>query len=182
MTLWSKEWIAFALETKGWKSEIAGADFDGFVSAVAKAMETPRHGVIVSGEYGCGKTSAMKALLSIPYWTAPTTFDLNRPGSVATLNYANYPASLDYIFNTSNAVLLDDLGAENVVNEYGVRRDYVGEFISRVHTNPNIRLFITTNLHGDELAERYSGRIVSRLKDLCVPYKFVGIDKREWEI
>ena len=182
MTLWSEDSISSFLEQGGWLSEVAGEDFNGYVSAVAKAMSLPRHGVIVSGEYGCGKTSAMNVLLSHPYWTAPSVFDLNNPDDVAKLNYADHPVAMDYIFNTSNAVLLDDLGAESVVNEYGVKRDYVSEFISRIHLNKNIRLFITTNLRGDELAERYSGRIVSRLKDLCVPYKFVGTDKREWEI
>ena len=77
-------------------------------------------------------------------------------------------------------VILDDLGAENIKNEYGVKRDIVGEFICRYHTKGKGRLFITTNLRGPELLDRYGGRVVDRLKQLCVPFHMKGKSKRQW--
>ena len=77
-------------------------------------------------------------------------------------------------------VILDDLGAENIKNEYGVKRDIVGEFICRYHTRGKGRLFITTNLRGPELLDKYGGRVVDRLKQLCVPFHMEGKSKRKW--
>ena len=42
------------------------------------------------------------------------------------------------------------------------------------------RLFVTTNLTGEELAERYTARLTSRLKELCIPLHLKGADKRKW--
>ena len=42
------------------------------------------------------------------------------------------------------------------------------------------RLFVTTNLTGEELAERYTVRLTSRLKDLTIPLHLTGGDKRQW--
>lgn len=178
--IWDKPETSRRLETVGWKESVAGDDFSLFVDAVVKAMATPNKGVIVSGDYGCGKTSAMKALLQHGEMFMNTIFDMNVPENVQYLDMSANASGMDYIFNQTNAVLIDDLGAESLINNYGIKRDLVGEFICRLHTRGGIRLFITTNLRGDEIADRYSGRVASRLKDLCVPVRFKGGDKREW--
>ena len=41
-------------------------------------------------------------------------------------------------------------------------------------------LIVTTNLTTAELDARYGGRVLSRLKDLCVPLRLNGCDKRKW--
>jgi len=77
-------------------------------------------------------------------------------------------------------VVLDDLGAECPRNEYGVKRDMVGEYIAAHHLRGNGRLFITTNLTAEQIYERYGGRVADRLKELCVPLAFKGKSKRQW--
>ena len=42
------------------------------------------------------------------------------------------------------------------------------------------RLFITTNLTGEQLLDRYGGRVVDRLKQMCVPVRMTGNSKRKW--
>ena len=42
------------------------------------------------------------------------------------------------------------------------------------------RLYVTTNLSGEEMVERYSSRVCSRLKELCNPLHLTGGDKRKW--
>ena len=78
-------------------------------------------------------------------------------------------------------VFLDDLGSESAASEYGVRRELAGEFIAAYHRMGEGRLYVTTNLSGEEMVERYSSRVCSRLKELCIPLHLTGADKRKWE-
>jgi len=161
----------------GFDREKAGQDFDTLVEAGVKAfsMTEPRRvGMIVTGDYGCGKTHFIKCLklkgLFVDLTISETVNWLDQRG-----DYSNGIEEL-----CERNIFLDDLGAENIKNEYGVKRDIVGEFICRYHTRGKGRLFITTNLRGNELIDRYGGRVVDRLKELCVPVRMTGKSKREW--
>ena len=69
------------------------------------------------------------------------------------------------------------------MSDYGVRLERAGDFIvawNELHRQ-GTRLIITTNLTTAELDGRYGGRVLSRLKDLCVPLRLNGGDKRRWE-
>jgi len=157
-----------------WTEEVAGEDFGIAVEAFLKANER-RIGLIVSGDYGCGKTSFIAA-------TGFVTRRINCtiPESVEGLKYSDYP---DYVSGLMDEnVLLDDIGAEYLTNDFGVKHDLIGDFICRYHLYGKRRLFITTNLRGPELLDRYGGRVLSRLKDLCYPVRFLGKDKRKWEL
>lgn len=169
--------IVEALNIHGWTSDIAGADYDKAVEGLVKAYRHPRLGMIVSGEYGCGKTSFFKAIMRKVNFTE---IDCTLPESVRVLDYNEHMDTVDYILNTS--VFIDDLGAENLVSNYGVKVDTIGDFICRYHLKGKKRLFITTNLRGEELLSRYGGRVFSRLKDLCIPVRFDGKDKRTWTL
>ena len=78
------------------------------------------------------------------------------------------------------SVILDDLGAESAVTDYGIKRELAAEFIVRYHREGGGRLFVTTNLKGEELAARYTARLTSRIKELCVYLPLKGADKRKW--
>ena len=77
-------------------------------------------------------------------------------------------------------MILDDLGAESAVTDYGIKRETAAEFVVRYHQRGGGRLFVTTNLTGEEIAERYTARLTSRIKELCVPLHLKGADKRKW--
>lgn len=167
--------IETSLLSSGWKREIAKGDYDKAVNSVVNALTTPNQGVIISGEYGCGKTSFFKSVLK-----NYTMVECTLPESVECLDYHTHADTVDYVLGTS--VFIDDLGAENLVSRYGVKTDIVGDFICRYHLKGQKRIFITTNLRGDELLARYGGRVFSRLKDLCIPVRFDGKDKRIWNL
>ena len=170
--------LAKIVESNGFNREVAGDDFIPLCNATSRAfgITTPRKvGLIVTGDYGCGKTFFIKCLrISNAYF-----IDLTLSETVGWLDqHGGYQASLDEMCNRN--IILDDLGAESIKNEYGVKRDIVGEFICRYHTKGKGRLFITTNLRGPELLDRYGGRVVDRLKQLCVPFHMNGKSKRKW--
>lgn len=167
--------IECSLKKMGWTREIAGRDYDSAIVGLVRALRRERLGMIISGEYGCGKTSFFKSALC-----NLTEIDCTLPESVGVLDYNTHSDTVDYMLGTS--VFIDDLGAENLVSNYGVKVDTVGDFICRYHMKGKKRLFITTNLRGDELLARYGGRVFSRLKDLCVPVRFEGKDKRVWKL
>ena len=165
------------LVNNGYDKVKAGEDFGLLLDATVKAFSitSPRKvGVIVTGDYGCGKTHFIKCLK-----LSGTFIDLTLSEAVEWIDQSGgYSSSINEICDGN--VFLDDLGAENIKNEYGVKRDIVGEFICRYHTQGKGRLFITTNLRGSELLDRYGGRVVDRLKQLCVPVRMTGKSKREW--
>lgn len=167
------------LESHGWTRQVAGdADFDAAVLAVGKMAETGK-GLVVSGEYGVGKT-ALAAVAVRAFGGSVFRVRLAVPDENARLtrHWQEYWAEDPYAQN----VWLDDLGAEPAVNEYGVRTERAADFIVAWHelNRPGTRLVVTTNLATAELDARYGGRVLSRLKDLCVPLRLVGEDKRKW--
>ena len=167
------------LEEHHWRRDIAGDhDFDAAIAALEKMLETGK-GLIVSGGYGAGKTSFCEVLCEVlkPY-VRRFNLALEPELEKLTPEYQEY-----FAFNPfEEHVFLDDLGSEKTVNEYGIRSEIAADFISKYHylKNPERRLIISTNLTTAELDERYGGRVLSRLKDLCVPLRFTGKDKRQW--
>ncbi len=165
------------LTQNGYDRSIAGEDYDALVDCAVKTFNItkPRRvGMIITGDYGCGKTHFLKCLK-----LSGTFIDLTLTETVEWIDqHGGYQSSLNELCEGN--VILDDLGAESIKNEYGVKRDIVGEFICRYHTRGKGRMFITTNLRGTELLDRYGGRVVDRLKQLCVPVRMTGKSKREW--
>jgi len=162
------------LEKRGWKRAIAGnKDFEAAVRAIILTYETGK-GLLVSGEYGVGKTALIKALVP------PDAFKVQLGISIEPLKkewqemWAENPLE--------KSVFLDDLGAEPRVNEYGVKLELAADFITFWHDRhaPGKRMLITTNYNSEEMDIRYGGRLTSRLKDLCVAVRLTGEDKRKW--
>lgn len=163
----------------GYDRNVVGeADHAALVNGTARAFgitEPRRVGVIITGKFGCGKTHFVRSL-AIPHCKF---VDMTLPDSVAYLkDNEDCRSEIENILNYN--VVIDDMGAENLLNVYGVKRNVVGEFICQYHRLGRGRLFITTNLSGAELLDRYDGRVVDRLKQLCVPIRMTGESKRRW--
>ena len=169
-----------ALEKHGFSKSIAGkADFNAAVKACEIMAASPNLGLIVSGKYGVGKTKLLNAIKSLMA-DKPAWINLGDPNDLECLTdeWMDYHCANFYKRN----VILDDLGAEKPVNEYGVRSEIVADFIIRYHLQGKGRIIISTNLNTVGIDDRYGGRFLSRLKDLCVPLRFTGNDKRNWSI
>ena len=61
---------------------------------------------------------------------------------------------------------------------YGTREDLVGRLIMDYHLRGRGRLFVTTNLTPDGLAELRDNRLISRLQGLCLGLNSQGGTKR----
>lgn len=172
------DYAARSLERSGWFESIAGSeDFAAAARAVAKLTLIPRKGLFVWGAFGCGKTSLLRALtkcIQSPYkWV--NLGDSEHAQYLDADNYPNWNKEA-----CEGNIILDDLGAEATISDYGVLHEYAGEFIVRYHLRGHDRLFVTTNLSGEELQKRYTMRVCSRLKELTIPLHLKGNDKRRF--
>lgn len=63
-------------------------------------------------------------------------------------------------------VVVDDIGCESKVNDFGTKRDYFMELVELCEEE-NRLLIATTNYTGEELREKYDDRTYSRLCGMC---------------
>jgi len=71
------------------------------------------------------------------------------------------------------ALLIDDIGTEFIVNDYGTKIDMVTDAINDAEHHSKL-LFLTSNLTKDELINKYGLRTFDRIKRLCKIVIFSG--------
>jgi len=167
------------------------ADFDKLVLAFANILSINGRGAVISGSVGCGKTMAIKAITR----TNSVTECFN---SVA-LNYLSMADQEHYhhdLIRKGEDLILDDIGSEDIVNNYGNKQNIIADFIcnwhayytDRLRKDHAKRLFITTNLpitSNDKgvvtLISKYGLRVVDRLAEICDFVEMTGTtNRRKW--
>lgn len=130
---------------------------------------------MLTGACGTGKTMLMKILRKM---ARVETFWINcaDDNSIEFL-VPEHNSMIDEYYNST--VFLDDLGADTIRNEYGVKKDIVGSFIEKYHRRGGTKLFITTNLSSQQLISKYGARIFDRLLEMCVVVRLDGTSKRQ---
>lgn len=79
---------------------------------------------------------------------------------------------------SKSIIVIDDVGTEGTVNEYGTKRDYFMELMELAEAKNKI-VVVTTNCNGDELRNKYDDRTYSRICGMCRPVVFDGDDFRK---
>jgi DNA replication protein DnaC len=165
----------------GWRMDVAGMDdFNAGVDAFLECVfSCPPKGLLISGASGVGKTAYAKAVLGAfmaHTVRKPLTLNLADPETLALIDYEREPDIVEEF--CSRSLILDDLGAERAQSNFGQPREIAAEFIMRYHAKGAGRLFVTTNLTGEELLARYQQRVLTRLTDMMHFVKFTGASKR----
>lgn len=138
---------------------------------VIKWMENPEgRGLLLVGKCGRGKTIILTGVLPILFYHR-----LNK--IVRPYRAEEIQAKVEEIAK-SWAIIIDELGVETQVNNYGEKSEGFNTIINSAE-NRIAPLFISTNLTAKEITERYGERTLDRLLRLCRVIKFTGESLRK---
>lgn len=130
-------------------------------------------GLLLYGAVGRGKTVIAKYILP-----AIIRAHVNRIPTVVSCSDPDDIAHKINSCKTNPIIVLDDIGCEMNVVDYGTRRNIVDETIANLSERGGL-LIATTNLDDKELFTRYGWRIVDRLRQLCRRVTFNGESLRK---
>lgn len=161
---------------------------DGFVAAekdqrrvlraVRSWFDSDFLGLFLCGPYGTGKTHlAVSALLTLRKHRNHGQFVSVQELLMEcrdSFRGGNGLSSVLKKYSDCDALLLDDLGAENSTD---FARETLGTLIDRAYRTGQL-LVVTSNFDLGELAGKLDARIADRLVEICLPIKFTGSSYR----
>lgn len=170
-------------------------DEDGFLG-LAKKMEIEnadiKKGILFCGNFGTGKTDLMRLFTK----NNRQTYYLRTTKKIAAdfSNSDDKKIPAEYLEPFKNAIndassmfqlisglCIDEIGAEQVKNNYGNKSNVIGDLIEeRYHSGyTGLLLHGTTNLSADELKEFYGERVTSRMRQIFNFIELPGTDRRK---
>jgi len=140
-----------------------------------------RKGILCVGPTGTYKTAFLKQLsVASGAWIVSAN-EIRRMYSQFKSTYDLRVKGDRYLERAPRELMIDDIGTESILNDFGNVADVVAEAID---TRYNLWLHeghlahFTTNLTMDEIEQRYDSRTRSRLSEMCVMVVFAGHDRR----
>jgi len=145
---------------------------------------TAKRGLMLLGGIGSGKTLLMRGMVDV-LWCFNIEARLV-PTYVLTENYGRdgmsalgrFQYSGHEIYPGSTTIILDDLGAEDIVSHYGQPINVVAEVLLRRYDNRALT-FGTSNLDQRTIRKFYGERVWSRMKEMFNFIELKGEDRRK---
>lgn len=147
-------------------------------------------GLLIMGNVGCGKTVILTALANVlrifPFYSQyDSRAETMQTNFIPVYKLVEGFTSSGYDIFTEglktkndsrtsllrNLIFIDDIGAENIVSNYGNTVNVVGEFIIRRY-DTKIKTFTTTNLDPKTLKSFYGDRVYSRMREM---FNFIAV-------
>jgi len=78
-------------------------------------------------------------------------------------------------------LIIDDLGNEPTAKRYGETREILDHVMSRRYAfwqDTGVKTYVTSNLTGQQLDDKYGRRVTDRLREMCFVVKFEGKSAR----
>lgn len=144
--------------------------------------EETDQGLILAGSIGTGKTHLMfsigRALARRGIWAIYKNFASVCVEMKDSWRRQESTSHIKELLQEANLLLLDDLGAEMRDNtDQGWVTEFVYDVVEKRY-NEMLPTVVATNLNMDDLAERYTERVASRLAEMSVPLWVEGYDYR----
>lgn len=141
------------------------------------------HGFALLGNVGTGKTLFCTQFLRTRLITAIQIVELyNEIGFNDAFRQRVHGVYRDAnVEKGPHSLVIDDLGAEPVGKRYGETREVLADVIAERYAywhKYEVRTFITANLTGQQIDERYGRRISDRIGELCTVIYFTGKSAR----
>lgn len=147
-------------------------------------------GILLCGNYGVGKTWLMKLFQK----NQRQVYHIHNAKEVADLYQSEGDESIqDYLQKHKNAfndpgvfyqqfaaLCIDDIGAEDKKNNYGNKRNVIGDIIEMRYHKQLMGIWFhgSTNLTSAQIKEYYGGRVISRLRETVNFIELGGNDRR----
>ena len=169
------------LECPSYSRSKAPADFDALIHAFTLAMGTQSAGVLIMGDTGNGKTTALCNLLPVTakraFFDCKLKFDCERLICDGDTKYLPF-------IEAGNNVILDDIGRDRVIIDYADKIDSIYDFVIAFYehgqkSKNGARFFGTTNNTIAQLKARYDNVMVDRLMSMVILVNFHGGSQRE---
>lgn len=129
------------------------------------------YGLFIHGSVGTGKTMFFRSLRTFEGGKI-TIFSMH---NILGRSDSDIREMMDDLVGSE--VLLDDIGAEPLFNNFGVKFDMLAYLIERRMESPE-RTHFTTNLKKGEIKDRYGIRIIDRITEMCKSVEFSGASNR----
>ena len=114
-------------------------------------------GLFLIGNCGRGKSVIITGVL-------PLIFNAKKGKILRPIPARNLHTVTEY---TSPFIVIDDIGTEEIINDYGTKIDAVENAIFEAEDDLKL-LLLTSNLDASSIKERYGERIYDRIKRLCL--------------
>ena len=152
--------------------------FDGILK-----LKSPKRNFVLHGPVGTGKTVLIKSLFAFTAYINVIPFPSFIPVYKLISEFRESGQEALETILRPKILIVDDLGSEDIVSDYGTKRSLLSELIySRYDSflSEGKRTFFTTNLTLKELKSFYGDRVFSRLIELCEYDKtaLTGNDRR----
>lgn len=152
-------------------------------------------GIVISGQFGCGKTGALTPALREAVAAGKSGLWIETNEFIATIQsgyrrrdeYSNRPEEQEFASNADRClsaaqragiILLDDFGdVERTKPETDDRRRLLYELINYRH-NECLPMLISTNCDGAQLAHQFGARTVERVMESCAWVEMGGRNLR----
>lgn len=158
---------------------------------VAEALNIdPNKGLIINGPVGCGKTSILKIFNAFTSQNEQflvksccnISLDYIEDGHQIIRRYTS--ESFDRYSKMPKAIHFDDFGLEKDTSYFGNTRNVMADILMNrydYYMECRMLTYLTTNLKGSELEDRYGLRLRSRIRQMCQHISFSpdSKDKRQ---
>lgn len=168
------------------------------IAADSMKVKNPdlRKGILILGSIGTGKTTLMQlfgcnqrqvfmvknAAEIADKWA---NFDKGEDKDAFLSTFAEtYPLpinDMDNFYHRHMGLCLDDCGTEDIRNNYGNRKNVIGDIIEMRYANrcAGVYFHMTSNLTTEQLKEHYGQRVASRLRETMNVIHLTGQDRRK---